>query len=386
VTGDSERLLELLGTWVRVLSLRSRLLGWYDRDRRDLPWRRDRDPYRVLVSELMLQQTRVDVVVPYFERWTDRWPDFASLAAASEDEVLAAWSGLGYYRRARALLAIARTVVGEMDGRLPEDPDALRALPGIGPYTSAAVASIAFDRPVPVVDGNVERVLCRLLCDRREASAERKRCVHEAARRLVTGLTRDDPQAVEPPEGLRAADWNQALMELGATICTPAAPACVDCPWARTCVANRAGLAEEIPRKRPKGPVRDVTLHSALVRRANRFLLVQRPEGSLLSGLWELPTTEEGQSLEDLRVRVAEVLAAPAALPATPSRSYRHSITNRRITVHVHEARLESAAGAVLDAPGSGAAWVRRVDLRDFGVSSMTRKALAGSEPADEAG
>jgi A/G-specific adenine glycosylase len=154
---QSERQLDLLGTWVRVLSLRTRLLKWYDRNRRDLPWRADRDPYRVLVSELMLQQTRVDVVVPYFERWVARWPDFASLAAAAEDEVLAAWSGLGYYRRARALLVIARTVDADLDGTLPEDPDVLRELPGIGPCTSAATASIAYGVPVPVVDGNVER-------------------------------------------------------------------------------------------------------------------------------------------------------------------------------------------------------------------------------------
>jgi len=368
--------LDLVGTWVRVLSLRTRLLAWYDREKRDLPWRRDRDPYRVLVSEFMLQQTRVDVVVPYFERWMARWPALRDLAAAPLDDVLAAWSGLGYYRRARSLHALAVRVVAEFGGELPRTAKELLELPGIGPYTAAAVASIAFGEPVAVVDGNVERVIARLLADQRPAGAARRATIDEAARRLVTAMTGDDPAAVLPPEGLRAGDWNQAMMELGAVVCLPGEPQCLLCPWARTCVGHRAGLAAEIPKRRAKKAAVDVELHAALVRRGDEFLLVRRPDGSLLSGLWELPTTAEGEEFAALAGRVEAALGCVAALPSVPTRSFRHTITHRRITVHVHETVV--ADDAVRESSG-GVAWIRESDLRDFGVSSMTRKALAAT-------
>ena len=374
--------LDLLGTWVRVLSIRTRLLAWYDRAKRDLPWRRDRDPYRVLVSELMLQQTRVDVVIPYFERWTAIWPDLPSLAAAPLDDVLAAWSGLGYYRRARNLHEIARRVVGENGGRLPDDPAALRELPGIGPYTAAAIASIAYDKPFAVVDGNVERVICRLLALTDDPGAARDEVVREAARRLVTGLVGEDPAASPPPEGLRPGDFNQAMMELGATICLPASPDCPSCPIARSCMANRAGLAGDLPKRRVRQATVDVVLRAALVWRGDEFLLVRRDEGTLLSGLWELPTVRDddpaGASVAALTDRVAAALGGVVRLPRKPARTFRHTITHHRITAHVHETTLPDAlASGGADAPG--VAWVRRADLRDFGVSSMTKKALAGT-------
>lgn len=370
MTGDS---LDLLATWVRVLSLRTRLLAWYDRNRRDLPWRRDRDPYRVLVSEFMLQQTRVEVVIPYFERWTARWPTIGDLAAAPLEDALAEWSGLGYYRRARSLHALARAVVLQHGGEIPRTEAALRELPGIGPYTAAAVASIAFGEPVAVVDGNVERVIARVLCDQRPPGAARTRTIHEAARRLVTGLTLDDPAAVPPPEGLRAGDWNQAMMELGATVCLPSEPKCLLCPWAKTCIGNRAGLAAEIPKRREKRAAVDVELHLALVRRGETFLLVRRPEGTLLSGLWELPTTREGEDIAGLEARVEALTGRAVALPSKPTRSFRHTITHRRITVRVHETVIDF--DGVRERP-DGIAWITEKDLRDFGVSSMTRKAL----------
>ncbi len=358
---------------MRVLSLRTRLLRWYDRNKRELPWRTTRDPYHVLVSEMMLQQTRVDVALPYFERWIVRWPSVADLAAADVDDVLAAWSGLGYYRRARALHASAQQIVALHDGVVPADPDALKTLPGVGPYTAAAVASIAYDAAVPVVDGNVERVLCRLLLDDREPSAARKRTLAEASRRLVTALVGEDPAAMEPPEGLRAADWNQAVMELGALVCTPREPRCNECPWRRSCMAHRAGMTAELPRRKSKAPTREVTLHMAFVTHGDRFLLVQRPDGTLLSGMWELPTTSEDGDVASLRDRIATAVGRAVDVSAEPSGSFRHTITNRRITVHVHEAPLGAAHVAE---DGSGTAWVRSHDLRDFGVSSMTRKAL----------
>lgn len=370
--------LDLVGTWVRVLSLRTRLLAWYDAHHRTLPWRTSREPYHVLVSELMLQQTRVDVVLPYFERWVARWPTVADLAAATEDEVLAAWSGLGYYRRARSLLAAARLVVERHGGAVPSDVAALRALPGIGPYTAAAVASIAYDVPVAVVDGNVERVLCRVLADDREPGAARSRTVAEAARRLVTGLVGEDPDAIAPHEGLRPSAWNQAMMELGALVCVPGEPQCLLCPWRRSCVGARSGLAPELPHRRAKRAPREVTLRMAVVRCGERVLLVQRPEGTLLSGLWELPSTDEGGSPDDLAARVRAALGADVDvdLPDEPRRAFRHAITNRRITVHVHETALPQGAAPVAeDRPG--VAWADPQDLRDFGLSSMTRKALA---------
>jgi len=371
--GATTHELDLLGTWVRVLSLRTRLLAWYDRSRRDLPWRRDRDPYRVLVSEFMLQQTRVEVVIPYFERWTARWPTIRDVAAAPLDDALAEWSGLGYYRRARSLHALARAVVAEHGGEIPRTARELTELPGIGPYTAAAIASIAFEEPVAVVDGNVERVIARLVCDQRPPGAARRRTIEEAARRLVTGLTLDDPSAVPPPEGLRAGDWNQAMMELGATVCLPAEPKCLVCPWAKTCIGNRAGLAAELPKRREKRAAVDVELHAALVRRGESFLIVRRPEGTLLSGLWELPTTHEGEDLAALEARVEALAGAAVALPSKPTRSFRHTITHRRITVRVHETVIDF--DGVRERP-DGIAWITEKDLRDFGVSSMTRKAL----------
>lgn len=366
--------LDLVGTWVRVLSLRSRLLAWYDREKRDLPWRRTNDPYAVIVSEFMLQQTRVDVVVPYFRRFMARWPSLRDLAAAPLDDVLAEWSGLGYYRRARSLHALAVHVVTRRGGEIPRTAAELRALPGVGPYTAAAIASIALSEAVPVVDGNVERVIARLLCDQRAPGAARRRTTAEAARRLVTGMTGDDPSAPAPEGGLRAGDWNQAMMELGATVCVPGEPRCPLCPWAKSCIGSRAGLAAELPKRRGKRESVDVTLHAALVRSGDSFLLVRRPEGSLLSGLWELPTTREGEDVAALSNRVSGLLGRAVALPSLPTRSFRHTITHRRITVEVHETVVDFDG---VHEPPDGTAWVTPQDLRDFGVSSMTKKALA---------
>jgi A/G-specific adenine glycosylase len=369
--------LDLLGTWVRVRSLRTRLLAWYDREKRALPWRRDRDPYRVLVSEFMLQQTRVDVVAPYFERWLARWPTLGDLAAASVDDVLAAWSGLGYYRRARSLHALARRVVEEHGGAIPSRATDLLDLPGVGPYTAAAIASIAFDEPVAVVDGNVERVLSRLLCDQRPAGAARRASIEEAARRLVTGM--DDDVGAQPLEARRAGDWNQAMMELGAVVCLPGDPQCILCPWAKTCVGNRAGLAADLPKRREKKAPVDVVLRAALVRCGDAFLLVRRPEGSLLSGLWELPTSDDGEDVAALASRVTDVVGADVRLAPEATGVFRHTITNRRITVHVHEATVDAQG---VRASGDGVVWIAAQELRDYGVSSMTKKALGSSSAA----
>ncbi len=348
-------------------ALRTQLLRWYRGARRELPWRTSRDPYHVLVSELMLQQTRVDVVLPYFARWVLRWPDVRALAAASEDDVLAAWSGLGYYRRARALHAAAREIVARHGGVVPRAVDALRALPGVGPYTAAAVASIAYDVPAAVVDGNVERVLCRLLGDARPPSAARARDLRDVAERLLAAP---------------AGDWNQALMELGALVCVPSAPRCDVCPWAPRCVAHARGDAARLPVRAAPSAVREVVLRMAVVRRGDAVLLVRRGEGALLAGMWELPTTDEGGSPAQLGALVRRAVpGARVHLAATAARSFRHAITRRRITVHVHEGTCGAPVESVAEAP-PGIAWAGPRELGAYAVSSMTTKALAGSRRA----
>ena len=229
-----------------IPAFRRALLDHFDGTRRALPWRSERTPYRVMVSEFMLQQTRVEAVIPYYERWLRRFPGWEALADAGEDEVLRAWTGLGYYRRARNLHRAARIVRERYGGELPEDSEALKRLPGVGEYTAGAVASIAFGRAVPAVDGNVKRVLCRLF-DLEAPTAARLR---EKAAALV------DPG--------RPGDFNEALMELGATVCTPRSPGCGGCPVRGWCRARAAGTVAERPARRPRGKVPRVE-HVAVV-------------------------------------------------------------------------------------------------------------------------
>ncbi len=260
------------------------LLDWYDRHARTLPWRlppgsaERPDPYRVWLSEIMLQQTTVAAVKAYFQKFTTRWPSVQDLAAAEDADVMAAWAGLGYYARARNLLKCARTVVADHGGRFPATRDALQTLPGIGPYTSAAIAAIAFDAPETVVDGNVERVMARL------RGIEDPLPPSKPA--LVAAATALTPQH-------RPGDYAQAVMDLGATICTPSSPACGICPWRAPCVARAQGIAPELPRKLPKAakPTRQGTAYIA--RRADgAYLLETRPAKGLLGGMLGWPCTD----------------------------------------------------------------------------------------------
>jgi len=259
--------------------MRAALLAWYRARRRDLPWRGIDDPYAIWISEVMLQQTQVATALPYFARWMDRFPDVASLAAAPLDQVLSAWQGLGYYARARNLHAAAQTVVEALGGQLPTTFAGLRALPGIGEYTAAALASIAYGEPVAAVDGNVERVMARLygIADDVGRAAGR-RAIREAAARWVVG----------PSPG----DVNQALMELGATVCTPRRPDCAACPVAACCIALATGRANALPVKARATAARRVDAIAWLIRSADgRWLVGRRPERGLLGGLWEFPLT-----------------------------------------------------------------------------------------------
>ena len=266
--------------------LRARLLAWYDGQARDLAWRVGptdgragvrQDPYRVWLSEVMLQQTTVPHATPYFLKFTARWPTVSSLAAEDDGEVMAAWAGLGYYARARNLLACARAVANDHGGVFPDTEEGLRALPGLGPYTAAAVAAIAFDRPTNVVDGNVERVISRLFAVETplpDAKPELKR--------LAQTLVRDE----------RPGDWAQALMDLGATVCKPRFPLCTCCPMSADCAALATGAPESFPRKAPKAlrPHRNGVAY--LLSDGDMLALVRRPPKGLLGGMLGLPTSE----------------------------------------------------------------------------------------------
>jgi A/G-specific adenine glycosylase len=268
----------------RRAAIRRRLLAWWDAGHRSLPWRfpqRAADPYRVWLAEVMLQQTRVQAAIPYYERFLRRFPSLEALAAAREDDVLALWSGLGYYARARNLHRAAQVALARHGG-LPEDPAALRALPGFGPYTAGAVASIAFAVPAPAVDGNVARVLSRLfLVEGDPASPDVVRRLQALAREMVgSGAGASRP-----------GDLNQALMDLGATACARPVPACARCPLETLCAARRAGRERDVPRARRRPPRRILRLGCALVLDRGRVLLARSPPGALFGGLWGLPST-----------------------------------------------------------------------------------------------
>jgi A/G-specific adenine glycosylase len=277
------------------------LLAWYDRHRRVLPWRampgETPDPYRVWLSEIMLQQTTVRAVAPYYARFLQRFPTVRHLAAAPLDDVLKAWAGLGYYARARNLHACARAVVERHGGRFPDTEEALRALPGIGAYTAAAVAAIAFDRRASPVDGNVERVVARLCAVAQPLPASKP-----VIRRLAEALT----------PARRAGDFAQAMMDLGATICTPKQPACILCPWHGSCAARRQGNPEPFPYRAPKPEGKLRRGAAFVVLRADGFILLRsRPARGLLGGMTEVPTTawthdfDEGRALDAARSLLA---------------------------------------------------------------------------------
>lgn len=263
----------------RVRTIRGRLLAWYEVHQRVMPWRGSGDPYRIWLSEIILQQTRVEQGTPYYERFIEAFPTVDDLARADEQRVMKLWEGLGYYSRARNLHKAAKLVSGELEGRFPEDVDGLLALPGVGRYTAGAIASIAFNVSTPLVDGNVYRVFSRLfdISDSIDDGATREVC-WTLAGHLVP---RDRP-----------GDFNQALMELGAEVCRPQSPRCGDCPLARVCAARKAGTVDERPVRKVKKKIPERTWVAVAVKRRGKYLFVQRPDDGMLGGLWEFPTGE----------------------------------------------------------------------------------------------
>jgi A/G-specific adenine glycosylase len=344
------------------------LLAWYDRHRRDLPWRAPPgcrpDPYRVWLSEVMLQQTTVAAVAPYFDRFTARWPDISALAAASLDEVLQMWQGLGYYARARHLHACARAVVARHGGAFPADPAALRALPGIGSYTAAAIAAIAFGRPVAAVDGNVERVLARLYGVRDPLPAAKPRLRALAA-------------ALVPPA--RPGDFVQALMDLGAMICTPKRPRCVLCPWRTSCTAAAAGIAAALPARaaKPERPLR-YGVAFWITRPDGAVLLRRRPERGLLGGMIEIPSTPWRERPWRLAEAIAAAPAAAAWLPLPGI--VRHGFTHFRLELRMVAGRAEGGEGlwSPLERLGEHALPSLVKKLVRHAVSALAAEAYAG--------
>ncbi|NLG67984.1 MAG: A/G-specific adenine glycosylase, partial [Firmicutes bacterium] len=362
---------------VPVLPLRQAgeaLVSWFARAQRPLPWRQAGDPYAVLVSEFMLQQTQVATVVPYFQRFLARFPSLESLARARLDDVLAIWQGLGYYRRARHLHATARLVLQRHGGRIPDDPAVLRTLPGVGPYMAGAIASIAYGRPEPAMDGNAMRVLSRL---RLEGAPP----VQAAARR------RGQWARAMIPEG-RAADFTQGLMELGSTICRPTQPLCGTCPVQRFCSAWAYRIQEELPVRRAGSPVPIERVAAAVVvDGAGRVLLVRREEGRLLGSLWALPsvTLRDGESPEEAARRAAAEQAGVEAVVVRPRGETSHAFSHRQWRLQGYLMRPAQEAGtsaaepaAPYGSPGDGerVRWVAPDALPDVPVGRAFRRVL----------
>lgn len=344
---------------------RRRLLAWYDRNRRDLPWRRDPSPYRTWVSEIMLQQTQVVTVIPFFERFMDRFPNVQRLAAAGEPAVLQVWEGLGYYRRARQLHAAARQIVDLHGGRIPDCPDRLLGLPGIGRYTAGAILSIAFDQPWPIVEGNTRRLYARLTNDDSDITSNAgQRRQWDFATSLVTRH--------------RPGDLNQALMELGSRVCGAHQPRCLRCPVQRHCRGLAHGQPERLPRSGTGKPeVEFLNQAAVVVRRGQRVVVRRCGEGEHWAGLWDFPrfTVEAGGNesvrIADLKSRIQDLTGLQVELDRIDRPSIRHAVTRFRITLDCYQAT--SIRGRLKRQPGR-LEWAAASDLPQRPMSVTGRR------------
>ena len=333
--------------------LRDKLLAWYDVHKRDLPWRKSRDPYRIWVSEIMLQQTRVDTVIPYFERFLKRYPTINALADASTDDVLAMWSGLGYYRRARLLVRGVREAV-EGYGGVPNTAAQLQSLAGVGRYTAGAIGSIAFDLEEPLVDGNVARVLSRVF-------------TIEAALGTKESDSALWAHAAELVRGKRPGDFNQALMELGATVCSPTSPSCEKCPLAFECAAKAAGRQESLPLPKTKKAPKAVNLVALAIVSGEKIAL-KKGENELFSGLYNVPSEEgEGRAVAENLLRCEGV---KAKLEQSSRGSFTHVLTHRRLFVEVWVAHVTAANAARV-------AMYSRDERTKLGIAKLSEKIFA---------
>lgn len=348
-------------------SIEQSLLAWFARNARDLPWRRTRDPYAIWVSEIMLQQTQVKTVLPYWERWMRELPDVAALARAKTETLHKFWEGLGYYTRVRNMHKAARFVIERHGGRFPEDFEQVLELPGIGRYTAGAICSIAFNQPRPILDGNVVRVLSRLfgIPGNTRQAATRAR-LWRTAEDLVL-------RAVKRASGKRrhASDFNQALMELGALVCTPRQPRCDACPVAQCCVAYREGRVQELPRLSPRVRATPRRFVAFVAQHRSRFLVRQRPAGVVNAHLWEFPNVEVQPDDSDVKGAACRALGLmPKALEALCT--IKHSITRYRITLEVLQADNFLPGGAV-QAKGR---WLTRKEMGRLAFASAHKRIL----------
>ena len=364
----------------QLKSFRSQLLNWFASNKRDLPWRLNQDPYRIWISEIMLQQTRVAAVIPYFEKFCASFPDVEALAQAPESEVLRLWSGLGYYSRARNMQAAAQQIVRDHNGTFPTTPEKIRGLRGIGAYTTNAILSIAFGEKHAVLDGNVARVVARLAAIRGD--------LRESANWSLLQKTADTLLAHEAP-----GNWNQAMMELGATLCTPRAPQCLICPVAKFCRARQLGIQDLIPEKRKKRATVVVTLAAAILSdQQGRCTLLPPPKAgarkataddipTLVSGMWHFPTVPVGKNPErELRRYLSENFVAVGKLPLefVALNKVRHAVTYRAITLLPFRAEFKTLPKI----PGA-----KIVALKNFAsvpVSNLTSKAARAALKATE--
>jgi A/G-specific adenine glycosylase len=381
----------MLKAW-ELANFRGQLLGWFRQFQRDLPWRRTRDPYRIWLSEIMLQQTRVAAVIPYYEKFLERFPDVHSLAAAPQEEVLRLWSGLGYYSRARNLQKAAQQIVAQHGGRFPTNIEDVLALPGIGTYTAAAILSIAFKKEAAVLDGNVARVLARLGAVHGDLRVpQRWKELQETAGAYL------DPKS--------PGDWNQAMMELGATLCTPKSPQCLLCPVNQFCEGLKLGIADSLPEKRRKRGTVAVTLAAAVFADKKRQTLLLPPPlpakghdarktgakekpspdhvPTLVSRMWHFPTLSvNGNPAAQLRVHLQRLFGSmkKAQQQFTPAEKVRHAVTYRHVTVLPFLIQVQKLPNA------PGTKQIPLADLSTVPVSNLTRKvagaALAVAKPA----
>jgi A/G-specific adenine glycosylase len=344
-----------------------RILSWYARHRRDLPWRKTSDSYHILVSEVMLQQTQVETVIPYYHRFLSCFPTVQALASASLPQVLKVWENMGYYARARNLHAAAKEIMERFQGEIPQTWDELTALPGVGDYTAGAVLSMAFDQAAPAVDANVRRVLCRLFSVETPLHESRtQQSLRDLARKLI------------PPEG--AGRFNQGLMDLGAIVCTPKKPACLLCPIHDCCQANRRRLQDLLPVKRKRRPVPHSQATAGVIwNDCGQVLIARRPNQGLLGGLWKFPGGKQnpGETLPScLRRHVREELGIHVRVRA-PIASVNHAYTHFRITLHAFHCAHQ--AGEPQPLTCADWRWTTVSALKDFPFSKADRKIISAT-------
>lgn len=335
-------------------SIHGKLLAWYDREKRDLPWRRSKDPYGIWISEIMLQQTRVETVLPYYARFLSNFPTVESLAAAETDTLLNLWAGLGYYSRARNLQAAAQEMVARFGGQVPTALEDLRSLKGIGAYTSAAIASIAFDQPYAAIDGNLERVLSRVLATRRNPKLEGREEILEAGQALV--------------EQGRPGDVNQALMDLSSRVCLPKDPQCLVCPIQDHCEARKLGIQKELPTRKEKTKPVELQAEAWAILHEEALLLARRPAGTWLQGMWDIPWWIDGRDIPPHAPKESAQFARCAE---------KRTITKHKIQFLVSGFECEARPDPVaMGLPGSEFRWVPLADFHGVNLPRPSERAL----------